>query len=122
MTGKGNKYREAALSTSLVAHLHQFCYKWEIPQNGRIFQITKWRAHQVLQRAFERSGVQKPPHVGAVHVLRHSGALERLKDTGNPQALQDQLGHATAKMTLRYMKTLTAEESVRINQQVDFRW
>ena len=48
--------------------------------------------------------------------------LERLKDTGNPQALQDQLGHATAKMTLRYMKTLTAEESVRINQQVDFRW
>ena len=120
--GKGNKYREAALSTSLVARLHQFCYKWEIPRQVRIFQITKYRAHQVLQRAFERSGVQKPPHVGAVHVLRHSGALERLKDTGNPQALQDQLGHSTAKMTLRYMKTLTAEESVKINQQVDFRW
>lgn len=65
---------------------------------------------------------RKPPHVGAVHVLRHSGALERLKDTENLQALQDQLGHSTAKMTLRYMKTLTAEESVRINQQVDFRW
>ncbi len=122
MTGKGNKYREAALSTSLMALLHQFCYKWEIPPQARIFQVTKWRAHQILQRAFERSGVQKPPRVGAVHVLRHSGALERLKDTGNPQALQDHLGHSTAKMTLRYMKTLTAEESVRINQQVDFRW
>ena len=84
--GKGNKYREAALSTSLVARLHQFCYKWEIGRNDRLFQFTKWRAHQVLQRAFERSGVQKPPRVGAVHVLRHSGALERLKDTGNPQA------------------------------------
>ena len=54
--------------------------------------------------------------------MRHSGALERLRDTGNLRVLQDQLGHATAKMTLRYMKTLTAEESVRINQQVDFRW
>ncbi len=46
--------------------------------------------------------VAGPPHVGAVHVLRHSGALERLKDTGNPQALQEQLGHTTAEMTLRY--------------------
>ena len=40
--------------------------------------MTKWRAHQILQREVERSGVQKPPRVGAVHVLRHSGALERL--------------------------------------------
>jgi len=87
-----------------------------------LFGITKYRAHQILQRAFERAGIQKPPHVGAVHVLRHSGALERLKETGNPQALQEQLGHTTAKMTLRYLKTLTAEEALRINQAVDFRW
>ena len=96
--------------------------KWGIDRQDPIFPVTKWRAHQLLQRAFERSGVQKPPHVGAVHVLRHSGALERLKDTGNPQALQEHLGHSTAKMTLRYMKTLTAEEALKINQAVDFRW
>ena len=94
-----------------------------MPRQDRLFQISKWRAHQILQRAFERSGVQKAtPHVGAVHVLRHSGALERLKDTGNPQALQEQLGHTTAKMTLRYLKTLSSEEALKINQAVDFRW
>ena len=38
---RGPKYRWAALSTSLVARLHQFCYKWEIPRQGRIFPMTK---------------------------------------------------------------------------------
>ena len=120
--GKGNKYREAALSASIVARIHQFCYRWEVKPRDRVFAITKWRAHQVLKRAFERSGVQKSPHVGAVHVLRHAGAMARLRETGNPQALQEQLGHTTAKMTLRYLKTLTADEALRINQGVDFRW
>jgi integrase len=122
LLGKGNKYREAALSASIVARLHQYCYRWGIEPRDRVFTITKYRAHQILQRAFERAGIQKPPHVGAVHVLRHSGALERLKETGNPHALQEQLGHTTAKMTLRYLKTLTAEEALRVNQAVDFRW
>ena len=27
-----------------------------------------------------------------------------------------------AKMTLRYLKTLSARESLRINQEVDFKW
>ena len=27
----------------------------------------------------------------------------RLRETGNPQALQEQMGHTTAKMTLRYL-------------------
>jgi len=37
--------------------------------------------------------------------------MARLRETGNPQALQEQLGHTTAKMTLRYLKTLTADEA-----------
>ena len=111
VVGKGSKYREIALSASIVALLHQFAYKWNIGRQDRLFAITKWRAWQIVNRAFERTGIPKPPGVGTVHVLRHSGALERLKDTGNPHALQEQLGHASARMTLRYMKTLSAEES-----------
>ncbi len=122
VVGKGSKYREIALSASIVALLHQFAYKWEIGRQDRLFAITKWRAWQIVNRAFERTGIPKPPGVGTVHVLRHSGALERLKDTGNPHALQEQLGHASARMTLRYMKTLSAEESLKINQGTDFKW
>ena len=51
--------------------------------------------------------------------LRHSGAIARLEATGNPKALQDQLRHFSARMTLRYMKTLPAKRSLEISQGVD---
>ena len=88
----------------------------------RFFAITPTKAWQIVDRAFRLSGIRKPDHVGSVHVLRYSGALEILAATGNPKALQDQLRHTDAKMTLRYMKTLSKKESLKIRQQVDFHW
>jgi integrase len=120
--GKGNKYGQVAVSASLAAQLQAFCYRWGIGATDRIFPITKWRSWQIVNRAFQVTGIPKPEHVGAVHVLRHSGALYRLEQTGNPKAVQDQLRHETVKMTLRYMKTLSTEESLRINQGVEVQW
>ena len=57
-------------------------------------------------------------HVGAVHILRHSGAIARLQATGNPKAVQDQLGRKEAKTTLRYLNTLGSLESSRNQQRV----
>jgi len=70
----------------------------------------------------DKAGVAKPGKVGSVHILRHSGALERLRETGNPRAVQDQLRHKSQLMTLRYLKTLSREESLAIQGRVDFRW
>ena len=75
-----------------------------------------------MQEAFEKAGIATPEHVGAVHVLRHSGAIARLEQTGNPKALQDQLRHQDARMTLRYLKTVSAKRSLEIQQGVDFGW
>ena len=55
----------------------------------------------------------------------HSGlspwdAIFRLRATGDPKALQDHLGHATVGMTLRYLSTIQAEESLRVQQDVEF--
>ena len=68
------------------------------------------------------AGVEKLPGVGAVHVLRHSGAIARLEQNGNPKALQDQLRHADARMTLLYLKTVSTKRSLEIQQDVGFRW
>jgi integrase len=75
-----------------------------------------------VDRAFEKAGIRKPEHVGTVHVLRHSGAIARLAATGNPKAVEDQLRHKEAKMTLRYLKTLSSLEGLKIQQEVDFEW
>ena len=84
--------------------------------------MARGRVHQIVRRAFDVAGINKPPHVGAVHVLRHSGAIARLEATGNPKSLQDQLLHADARMTLTYLKTVSAKRSLEIQKEVDFRW
>lgn len=122
ITGKGNKRAEAAISTSLASRLHAYAYQRSIPPTQRFFRMDRKRVHKIMERAFDAAGIIKPPHVGAVHVLRHSGLIERLEATGNPKAVQDQARHQSFKMTQRYMKTVSSKHSLRINQGVDFQW
>lgn len=120
--GKGKRPGVAAISPSLAAELQAYAYREEVKLDARLFPIKRARAFQICELAMIAAGVSKPGHVGACHVLRHSGAIERLKVTGNPKAVQEQLRHSTALMTMRYLKTLSVEESLRIQQEVDFRW
>lgn len=120
--GKGRKPGVAAISPSLAAELQSYAYRKELALDDRLFPVKRARAFQICELAMVAAGVSKPDHVGACHVLRHSGAIERLKVTGNPKAVQEQLRHSTALMTMRYLKTLSVEESLRIQEQVDFRW
>ena len=120
--GKGSKRSIIAVSPSLVAQLQSYAYRHQLSPDSRLFPITRGRVHQIMKGAMVKAGVVKPDGVGAVHVLRHSGAIERLKLTGNPKAVQEQLRHRSAAMTLRYMKTLSHIESIEIQKGVDFRW
>lgn len=100
---------------------------WGIVTNDRVAVFDADTAETRAQlEAFTKAGIPRPRRdrdgVGAVHILRHSGAVERLKRTGNPKAVQDQLRHKSALMTLRYLKTISADESLKIQQAVDFQW
>lgn len=117
--GKGSRPGVAAISASLAAELQAMAYRDHIAPDAKLFPITRRRAFQVCESAMHRAGVQKPDHVGACHVLRHSGALHRLAATGNPRAVQHQLRHTTARTTLRYLTTLQMDESLIVQQQVD---
>lgn len=122
MSSKSRLWEAVAISASLAAQLQAYCYRQSIPPGKQIFPIIRPRVHQIIAIAMKEAGISKPEGVGTVHVLRHSGALERLRRTGNPKALQDQLRHRSAEMTLRYMKTLSREESIAIQQEVDLQW
>ena len=122
IVAKGRKAAEVAISPSLAARLQSYAYRNGIEPDERLFPVSSTRVWQIVDRAFHAAGIRKPEHVGTVHVLRHSGALARLTATGNPKAVQDQLRHKEAKMTLRYLKTLSSLESLRIQQGVDFNW
>ena len=120
--GKGQKRSAVAISASLAAQMQAYCYRKGIGLGQPIFRVNASRVFQIVKALTAKAGLVKPDGVGTVHILRHSGAIERLRQTGNPKAVQDQLRHSTALMTLRYLKTLSHEESLRIQREVDFRW
>ena len=82
VTGKGSKTAQVALSTSLVANLQSYASRTQLPPERPSFSIIRIRVRQIMGEAFEDAVVAKREHVGAVHILRHSGAIARLERTG----------------------------------------
>jgi len=121
--GKGKQPGKAAISPSMASELHSYCYQQKILEDQPIFNVSRSQAFRIVTQSFHDAGIPRPSkkhdRVGGVHILRHSGAIERLRITGNPRATQSQLRHKSALMTLRYLKTLSADESLKIQQQVD---
>jgi len=121
--GKGSKPGKVAISASVAAELQSYCYRARVDESEHIFPVSRSQAFRIVTEVFDRAGIPRPSkerdHVGGVHILRHSGAIERLRLTGNPRATQSQLRHKSALMTMRYLKTLSADESLKIQQGVE---
>jgi len=115
--GKGKKPRLVACPERLVDKLRSFAYEHKVDPHDRVFKINRSRAWQIIKKTSQRAGFTKRVYP---HLFRHSDAIERLRQTGNPRALQLHLGHSSALMTMRYLNTLTQEDSIRINQEVKF--
>jgi integrase/recombinase XerD len=115
--GKGRKIRMIGIPERLADRLKSYAYEKKLGGRDRLFPINRSRAWQIVKRASVGAGFNKRIYP---HIFRHSGALERLRQTGNPKALQLHLGHSSTLMTMRYLNTLTQEDAVRINQDVQF--
>lgn len=115
--GKGKKDRMVACPDSLAYMLKAYAYSKTLKMDDKIFKISRQRAWQIVKEVAEREGMQKKIYP---HLFRHSDAIERLRRTGNPKALQYHLGHSSPIMTIRYLTTLTAEDALRIQQEVEF--
>jgi len=116
--GKGKKLRMVALPVNLKDKLESYAYRAKIEPKARLFDINRSRAWQVLNEARKAAGLEKRVFP---HLLRHSDAIIRLRKTGNPKALQYHLGHSSPAMTLRYLSTLTQEDALRVQQEVEFK-
>ena len=115
--GKGGKPRRVACPTALAESLQAYAFRHQLPSGERLFSINRFRAWRIITAAAQKAGLVKRVYP---HLLRHSDSIERLRQTRNPKALQDHLGHASPLMTLRYLSTLQEEDSLRIQQEVSF--
>jgi integrase len=115
--GKGGKERLVHVPEALYSQLLAYAYQRELKQTDRFFNLNRKNAHKMLVKAAKLAGLNKRVYP---HLLRHSCAIERLRQTGNPKALQWHLGHNSMAMTMRYLATLTMEEALKIQAQVKF--
>lgn len=115
--GKGKKVRLVACPERLAQRLRSYAYTAQLGPNDSFFSINRSRGWQIISAASKKAGLIKRVFP---HLLRHSDAIERLRQTGNPKALQIHLGHASVLMTMRYLSTLTAEDALRVQQEVEF--
>jgi integrase/recombinase XerD len=106
-----------ACPDELFHRLKNHAFDRKLGLDDRIFRINRKRGWQIVKEAAEKAGITRRV---LPHLLRHSDAIERLRQTGNPRALQLHLGHSSPFMTMRYLSTLTAEEALKIQQQVTF--
>ena len=105
-----------AVSPTLATRLLSFAYQKGLANDARFFTFNDRYAHRIVSRAGAAVGIKKPDGVGWVHLLRHSGAIERLRVTRHPPGVQAQLGHRSPFMTYRYWRTLQAEEALEASQ------
>jgi integrase len=115
--GKGGKERLVHVPETLSSQLLAYAYQRGLKATDRFFNLNRKNAHKMLVKAAKLAGLTKRVYP---HLLRHSCAIERLRQTGNPKALQWHLGHNSMAMTMRYLATLTMEEALKIQAQVKF--
>lgn len=115
--GKGSKPRLVAIPEKLSYHLGDYAQRHQLTPDERFFPISRVRAWQVIRECAAKSGIDRRIYC---HLLRHGGAIARLKRTGNPKSLQIYLGHSDMKMTMRYLATMQVVESLETESKVEF--
>lgn len=115
--GKGHKPRVMSLPEALSYRLGDYIGRHNLKDSDKLFPITRQRAWKIIKLCAEKAGLEKRVYC---HLLRHGGAIARLKRSGNPKSLQIHLGHSDIKMTMRYLSTLQLMESLEIEDKVKF--
>ena len=103
--GKGRKWRTTPIDRESLMHLKRYL-KDEGIDGGKIFNITRQRAFQIIRKIAKEAGLKKKIHP---HTLRHSYAINYLMKRGNIRNLQLNLGHSNLNTTAQYLQ-VTAQD------------
>lgn len=124
--GKGGRQRPFAIQPLAKKALWKYLALRECrvkPSAGEWLWITEEGTrltvdglHIAFRRIKKRAGIDG---VGAVHRLRHTFALNALRELRDPFLVQLLLGHKTLEMTRRYTQELKIEEALEAMDNTD---
>ena len=106
--GKGRKERIVYLDKKAARYVWRYRAERENVSDDDFFfvsysserQMTRSQIYRLVHRAGKRAGIGEI----TVHQLRHTFAVEYLRNGGDVFTLQQRLGHSSLKQTRRYVK------------------
>jgi integrase len=119
LNGKPRPRSMVSIPRSTADKLRLYVLENNLSREKPIFDIKRSRIWQIVDKAMVAANVEKPAHVGTVHALRHGGGIERMRISRNPVLIQKQLRHKGLAMSLRYLSTISDEESLKANQSYE---
>jgi len=110
--GKGGKQRTVYVQAAVLGDLLRYARGHE---RENIFQKIRTRqaANIMLKRVSQKAGIQKNIHN---HLFRHSYAINFIKQTGNPWALQSQGGWSNMEIIKVYMRLANEMPAEAVNR------
>jgi len=112
ITVKRGKRREIYLPNKTIELIQNYYYSHRYKPHNSMFR-KKFRTYQYY---FERVGLEAIGKKIHAHQLRHSFAIDFLKETKNIQLVKEALGHSDIKTTTIYLKVTNEEYKKKIKE------
>lgn len=104
--GKGDKARRVPFGSTVASVMRQYIARRAESDNPRLLvtvygeKVDRYRLRSIIKCLAQKAHVEHP-HMGP-HLLRHTFAVQYLRNGGDVFSLQKMLGHSTLTMTRRY--------------------
>jgi integrase/recombinase XerD len=117
--GKGNKERLVPLSFEarklLYLHISKATPGNQVFSTRHGTRLSKRNVLRDFYRLCAKLGITPPPR--AIHALRHTFAVNYLRNGGNLYYLSRILGHTTTRVTERYLRAVQTDDLSAVHQQ-----
>lgn len=113
--GKGGKQRFVHCQAVILGELLRYTREHSEQNPNQIFQKIRTRqaANLMLKRYADKAGISKRIHN---HLFRHSYAINFIKQTGNPWALQEQGGWSDMEIIKVYLRLANEMAGEAVNR------
>ena len=119
--GKGDKERVVPISYELRKALHIWCREKKASSFDYLFsthtrtRLSRRNALRDFKNLCKKAGVIPPPR--AIHALRHTFAVNYLRNGGNLFYLARILGHSKVTTTQVYLNAVSSDDLSAVHQQ-----
>lgn len=123
--GKGSKARRVGIDESAFPAINAWKVIRRCDPSDPLFCSSRGKplqtsyARSLMRRLGKEAGIEKRVHP---HILRHTLAVEMVREGISVEYIRQQLGHSNLGTTTKYLASLSPEETINVVRQRKLAW